>query len=201
MTFAPANSRSTKLLLAMAAILLVATTPAVSAQTSDAGNPVAPPPSNAVLNGRKLISSVFETNSTGVSDSCGTSGCTAVKSLLPTVNLPCPGAVGQTCTFSIHVESPNQISDVDQGLYRFLVDGVPPTPGPVANGGFYKFVESDPNSSDTQPGSAAVVAVVTNNAANQVHHATVSFGCKDITGDGCFAFAALSIARIDTFQP
>src|SRR5437763_8977285 len=117
MTIARRSTRSTKLLLA-ATILLVATTLAVTAQTSETGNTVAPPPSNAVLNGRKLINSVFETNSTGVSDSCGTSGCTAVKALLPTVNLPCPGAVGQTCTFSIHVASRNEISDVDQGLSR-----------------------------------------------------------------------------------
>jgi hypothetical protein len=45
------------------------------------------------------------------------------------------------------------------------------------------------------------VATVKNTAANQVHHATVAFGCKDITGDGCFAFAALSSVRIDVFQP
>jgi hypothetical protein len=45
------------------------------------------------------------------------------------------------------------------------------------------------------------VATVKNTVANQIHHSTVGFGCKDITGDGCFAFAALSSLRVDIFQP
>lgn len=186
---------STRLIVAAAVILLAAFSPNMAAQTNEAA-----PPANATLNGRKLINTVFETNSTGVSNSCADNGCTAVKALLPTASLTCPGVIGKTCTFSLQIESTTQISDVDQGLYRVLVDGVVPTPGPLA-GGFYKFTESDPNSSDTSSHSALIVSTVKNTAANQVHHATVAFGCKDITGDGCFAFAALSSLRVDVFQP
>jgi hypothetical protein len=199
MTFA--IGRSCGLVLATAMILLVPLTAKVKAQTDGANAEVAPPPANATLSNRILKTSTFQTNSSGINANCGTAGCRATKALFPTANVVCPSAAGGTCTFYILVESSNQISDFDQGLYRFQVNGLTPTPGPTDSSGFYKFVESNPNSNATQSGSFGVVATVKNTSASQTHHILVSFGCADDTGDGCFAFAALSSLRINVFQP
>jgi hypothetical protein len=185
--------------LTFATMILAAAVMSLEAKPQD--DAAVSPPANATLTGRKLISSTFETNSTGVSTNCGTSACQALVPLLPRLSLTCPGAVGVTCTFFIQIESANQISSVDQGLYQINVDGTAANPGPLAAGGLYKFVESDPNSDDTHTNSAGIVATVKNSSANQVHHAQVSLGCQDDTGDGCFAFAALSSLRADVFQP
>jgi len=199
MTFA--IGRASRLVLAAAMILLVALPSKLKAQSDGASAEAAPPPANATLSNRILKKSTLQTNSTGINANCGTAGCRATKALFPTANVVCPAAVGGTCTFYVLVESSNQISDFDQGLYRFQVNGLTPTPGPTGGSGFYKFVESNPNSNATQSGSAGVVATVKNTTASQTHHVTVSFGCADDNGDGCFAFAALSSLRIDLFQP
>jgi hypothetical protein len=199
MTFAHSRMQASRVILAAVIAVAGIMLPKAKAQ-NDAGAKILPA-SNSTLTGRKIVSSVFETNSTGVNTNCGTSSCEALVPLLPKVALPCPGAIGTTCTFFIQIESANQISSVDQGLYRILVDMHPASPGPVDSSGLYKFVESDPNSDDTHTNSAGIVATVKNTVANEMHHSTVSFGCKDDTGDGCFAFAALSSLRIDIFQP
>ncbi len=200
MTLSISMRGSATLILAAAVITISAISSSVKAQTNEA-NAAIVPPSNSTLGGRTLKKSVFQTNSTGVNANCGTSGCQAVNPLFPTATVLCSGAIGQTCTFHILVESSNQISSFDQGLYRFQVDGHTPTPGPTDSSGFYKFVESDPNSDATHSGSFAVMARVTNASADQTYKVSVSFGCKDDSGDGCFAFAALSSLRIDIFQP
>lgn len=185
--------------LMLATVILAAVVMSLQAKPQD--DTAVSPPANATLTGRKLISSTFETNSTGVSTNCGTAACQSLVALLPRVSITCPGAAGTTCTFFVQIESVNQISSVDQGLYAIFVDGSPANPGPLAAGGLYKFVESDPNSDDTHTNSAGIVATVKNSSANQVHHSQVNFGCQDDTGDGCFAFAALSSERVDMFQP
>ena len=197
MTVRGSNTYARKLMFA--AIILAAVVMLPRAKSQD--DAAAGPGGNATLTSRKLISSTFETNSTGVSTSCGTAACQTLVPLLPRLALTCPGPIGTTCTFFIQIESTNQISSADQGLYQINVDGVPANPGPLAAGGLYKFVESDPNSDDTHANSAGIVATVTNSSANQVHHSQVSFGCQDDTGDGCFAYAALSSLRADIFQP
>jgi hypothetical protein len=101
----------------------------------------------------------------------------------------------------LELNTTTQISDMDQGLYHFGVDGLPPNVGPVDGEGFYKFVEGNPNSSGTSSHSAMIVASVPNSTVNQVHQVTVGFACKDMTGDGCSGSAALSSLRIDVFQP
>lgn len=190
-------------ILAAVVLLFAVLTPKLNAQTSDseAGAQAVPPPANMTLTGRTLKTSTFQTNSSGVSTNCGTTGCQATKALFPSVSVPCTGAIGQTCTIYMLLETSTQIAAVDQGLYRFLLDGHNPEPGPTDSSGFYKFVESDPNSDDTTTHSHGVVGTVKNTSANQNHTVSVSFGCKDITGDGCFAFAARSSLRIDVFQP
>jgi hypothetical protein len=197
----PISVRPTRLILSTLAMLLVATAPRSMAQASDAGAPAVRFPANMTLTGRILKTSTFQTNSSGVNTNCGSSGCQATKALFPTANPICTGPIGQTCTIYILLETSNQISASDQGLYRFLVDGKNPEPGPSDSTGFYKFVESDPNSDATHSGSHAVVATVMNSSVNQNHPVAISYGCKDDTGDGCFAFAARSALRIDVFQP
>jgi hypothetical protein len=182
-------------------MMLVAITSGMRAQTANAEPQAAPPPANTTLVGRHLKSSVFQTNSSGINTNCGPADCQTAKLLFPSVSVTCPGPVKQTCTLHILLESSNQVSAFDQGLYRFLVDSHVPAPGPTNSSGFFKFVESDPNSDDTHSGSFAVVARITNSAVNQAHKVSIYFGCHDDTGDGCFAFAALSSLRVDVFTP
>jgi hypothetical protein len=199
MRFANSTQWPTSFSAAAAVTLLAALPFSASAQSKDV-QANTPPPFKETLNNRTLIRTGLQTNSTGVNVSCADNGCQAIARMFPAAEISCPGAVGAHCTITLELNTTTQISNLDQGLYDFGVDGLPPTIGPVASGGFYKFVENDPNSSATSSHSALIVATVTNSSVNQSHEITVSFACKDATGDGCSGFAALSSLRIDIFR-
>jgi hypothetical protein len=189
----------TSLVVATALVFLAALTFSASARSNNV-QASTPPPFKQTLNDRKLVMTGLQTNSTGVTVSCADNGCQAIATIFPAAGISCPGAIGAHCTVTLELNTTAEISDLDQGLYHFGVNGLPPTIGPVDSEGFYKFVESNPNSSATSSHSALIVATVTNSSVNQIHQVTVGFACKDTTGDGCFGFAALSSLRIDIFQ-
>jgi hypothetical protein len=124
-------------------------------------------------------------------------------------HIKCPGAIGTKCVFQITISSQNQVGSNDlpanpseEGLYQFLVDGTPPSPGPTLVGGFYLWTLLQAASSISAV-STAVTGSVTNSAANQVHSISVGISCNEVNGDntGCFEstqFANLQIAR---YQP
>ena len=155
-------------------------------------------PSVTSLGNRVLQKTAFMVNTSNVSAICNTSGCLASSPVF-SKSFQCPRPSGQTCTFYIHLESTVNGTSDDNLLFKFLVDGLAPAPGPTDNNGFARWELGDPNSwaIQGQARSFAVVAKVKNSSANQNHAVEVDIACEDETGDGCtatMAFASLSTA-------
>jgi hypothetical protein len=155
-------------------------------------------PSVTSLGNRVLQKTAFQTSTSNVSTICNTSGCLTSTAVF-SKSVQCPKPSGQTCTFYIHLESTVNVTTADNGLFKFLVDGAAPTPGPTDSNGFTRWVLNDPDSGsiEGEARSFAVVAKVKNSSANQSHAVEVDIACEDETGDGCtatMAFASLNIA-------
>jgi hypothetical protein len=150
------------------------------------------------LSNRTLQRSGLVVNTGIVSANCSTSGCSASTAVF-VKNTLCPRPAGKTCTLYINLESQVEVTTDDNGLFKFLVDGVPPSPGPTDGTGLVRWVLGDPDSGsiDFEARSFGVVATITNSIANQNHPVEVDIACQDITCDGCSAsmgFASLNIA-------
>jgi hypothetical protein len=124
--------------------------------------------------------------------------CTVVKALFPVANIVCPAAATQSCTFYVHVETAST-TIVLGGLFKFLVDGAAPTPGPTDSSGFVTF--SYGPDEETNAFSYAVVGKVTNSVDSQSHKIEVDLGCTTDSLDPCQAGAGAATLRIDVFQP
>lgn len=125
--------------------------------------------------------------------------CTAVKALFPVASIVCPALATQTCTYHVHLETASTVS-IFTGEFKFLVDGVAPTPGPTDSSGFVTF--SAGSSEETQAFSYAVVGKVTNSVDNQSHTVEVDLGCSvSASLDTCQVGAGAATLRIDVFQP
>jgi hypothetical protein len=159
--------------------------------------------SSSSLAGRTLKSLSYAVRTGTVSTSCGTSGCSSTTALVPAVNVACPStALPSTCTYYIHVEAQTSVSSFDNGLFQFLVDGKPASPGALFPGGYFSFQSGDPNSGNyLQAHSYAAVGVVSNSANNQAHTIRVQIGCADQTGDGCSAQGGLATVEIAVSKP
>ena len=154
---------------------------------------------------RTLTNTDFQTQNVAIGASCGVVNCTAVpQPIFPTLNMVCPVAKGKTCTYYIHLESQDHfLSPLDAGLFQFLVDGVPPNPGPTF-GGFFTWDNNDPTSPMAVPQSHsyAVVAKIKNKRANQPHAIQVSVSCTDTDGSGsCTAETLLSNLEVNVYTP
>jgi hypothetical protein len=128
---------------------------------------------------------------------CASQGCEAVGLRLfkyPHVmartavflkNVVCPQSAGKTCTLYVHVESQDEVTANDNGLFKFLVDGLPPSPGPTDGTGLFRWVLNHPDSGNIEfeARSFAVVATETNRIPNQTHSVEVDIACEDITGE------------------
>jgi hypothetical protein len=155
-------------------------------------------PSVTSLGNRVLQKTTFMVSTSTVPAICSASGCLASTPVF-SKSIQCPKPAGQTCTFYIHLESTVNGTTDDNLLFKFLVNGVAPTPGPTDSNGFTRWDLSDPDSGVIQGESRsfAVVAKVKNGSANQSHAVEVDIACEDETGDGCsatMAFASLNIA-------
>lgn len=157
--------------------------------------------SAAVINlpNRTLQRTTFQTVS-GVGTSCSTAGC-QITAVVFTRSIACPVAAGQTCTLYLHLEGQTSVSANDNGLYRFLVDGVAPNPGPTDPNGFYSWDGSDPNSAVPNARSYAIAAKVKNSSKNQLHTIEVDIGCEDQTGDGCNGFMGFTSLSTGVYTP
>jgi hypothetical protein len=139
------------------------------------------------------------TNDSLITATCSTAGCTGDQPVFLR-NVVCPQPAGATCTFYAHLESQVEVTTNDNGLFRFLVDGVAPSPGPTDSLGQFRWVDSDPDSGviNLEARSYAVVARVQNSSNNQAHPVQVDIACQDTDGGGsCTAsmgFASVSIA-------
>ena len=160
------------------------------------------------LPNRKISNTYFATNNAGVNAACAAAGCiSAPVPLFAPAVLPivCPGAVGVTCTFYIHLETDDGLTISDQGIFQFLVGGVPPNPGPTFAGGFFIWDNNDPNSALAVPHSYsyAVTATVTNTAVNQAWPVAVNLICADNPGTpaGCTATTFLANLEVNVYKP
>ena len=151
---------------------------------------------------RALQRTGFQTNNSNVSTTCSTSGCSAQTAVFRR-NATCSGPVGQTCTLYIHLESQVKVTVNDNGLFRFLVDGASPNPGPTDGSGFFRWNLNDPDSGliNFEARSYAVVAFVTNALVNQNHTIEVDIACQDQTADGCSASMGLASLANGVYAP
>jgi hypothetical protein len=152
------------------------------------------------------VNTWFAANNVPINANCIPAGCVSPNvPLFPVLPIVCPGAVGATCTFYIHLETNDTLTIDDKGRFQFLVGGVPPNPGPTAGLGFFVWDNHDPNSAIAVPfsHSYAVVAVVTNNAPNQAWPVAVSLSCVDNAGSppGCTAVTQLSNLEVGVYLP
>jgi hypothetical protein len=181
-------------LVAVATIVLVALFANAQAGVSGARTDKKPTIKN--LTNRTLQRTTLQASDSSVSTSCTGSGCISSTAVFARP-IACTAPAGKTCTFYLHLESQGSVSASDNGLFKFLVDGLTPVPGPTDSNGFLSWVDGDPNSVLPAARSYAVVAKVRNSGRNQVHSIEVDIGCQDTTGDSCSAtmgFASLSTA-------
>lgn len=148
------------------------------------------------LTKRTLKGTFFQT-SNSVFVTCP-GNCTAVQALFPVASIVCPALATQTCTYYVQLETAST-SSIFTGQFKFLVDGVAPTPGPTDSSGFVTF--SAGANEETQAFSYAVVAKVTNSVDNQSHTVEVDLGCSSASIDACDAASAAASLRIDVFRP
>jgi hypothetical protein len=163
----------------------------------------------------------FVANKTLATAKCDTPKCSATASMLKSIPVTCPAAIGQTCTFYISL-----VSKVSIGIhckfcfgggpaagYQFLVDGLPPSVGPTDAQGGYLFARNaftggentgSPSYLSRQSFAASVIATVTNTDSNN-HSIDVNITCRDAfvlqPQGGCEAIAHDSTMRVDVFEP
>jgi len=170
---------------------------AVITETANAGT--------TTLNGRNLKSANFQTQDDQILAGCIGAACTSPKIFDPALGLVCPVAAGKTCTYYIHLESQVQVSAQDAGLFRFLVDGAAPSPGPTATDDSFTWLDNDPDSnvlSHFEVKSFTVTAKVTNTTANQSHSIEVQIACSDTNADGgCAAKAGFAVLEVKIHTP
>jgi hypothetical protein len=157
------------------------------------------PSSNIKVGNRTLQRTAFQTNGDSVGASCATSGCEA-KAPIFVRTAQCDGAIGKTCTLYIHVDSQVSVSNLDVGAFKFLVDGVPPTPGPTGDTGSVGWNGAS-SSAFYEAHSFAVVAYVTNKTVNQQHTIEVDVDCFDEGGDGCVTDAGFATLQATVYTP
>ncbi len=165
-------------------------------------------PTNVDLIGRTLVESEFRTDNTGVTSSCPGAGCVTPGASMfgppAALGVVCPQLAGDTCTLHIQLEAQVNVTVNDNGLFRFLVDGVAPNPGPTDGAGYFLWDILDPNSQVVifQARSYAVTATVTNDVDFQAHTVDVRIACQDFAPPaGCSASSGFANLRIDVFIP
>jgi hypothetical protein len=154
---------------------------------------------------RRMRKSSFQAQPAPVPAGCNLVHCTnSVPIFYPALDMVCPAPAGATCTYYIHLESQVRVSYQDAGLFRFLIDGLAPDPGPTDAGGLFEWLDNDPDSPiiNWDARSYAVVATVTNTEANQAHLIEAQIGCHDSDGNGtCSATSGLSNLEVNVYTP
>ena len=176
-----------------------------------------------IISNETLATTTFVVNETTTTARCSKAGCSDKQSMLSSIPVTCPAALGKTCTFHILLDAKVEVTfgcggqfcdgPGPQASYQFLVDGTVPSPGPVAPDGEYLFSRSTWTASeewgkdfgdllfDRQSHGASVVATVTNTSSTN-HTVDVNLLCKDKVKDGgCRVAAHHSTMRVDVFEP
>jgi hypothetical protein len=96
----------------------------------------------------------------------------------------------------------NSIVSGENGLYQFLLDGVPVTVSGADGNGFYSFQLLGP--AFTFSSSYNLNFPVTNTkAGNQIHQVNVNLACEEVIDDpdGCFVSALSQAVAIRVYTP
>ncbi len=126
---------------------------------------------------------------------CASAQCSSGTTAIYAENFTCPAAAQKSCTFDIQIagevfSTGVSINAGENGLYQFLIDGLPPNGGGTGAGtdpkGFYSWQFGGP--SFLFGTSYNVHSTVTNSSANQQHVILVGLACQDTVSDpnGCF---------------
>jgi hypothetical protein len=153
-----------------------------------------------------LWRTLFDVHNALATATCDSAGCEVFAPIF-SEQVVCPADEGESCTFQITIESQNwlgsndNLSNGEDGLYQFTVDGAAPAPGPVSPAcKCYSWMQNRPNPTTSLIGTSyAVTANVTNTTWKQKHSIVVGIGCMEIQSDtsGCYAqagFANLQVA-------
>lgn len=154
----------------------------------------------AVLGPEALTITYFATN-LGANTNCAPGPCASpLVPLLPALNVVCPGGVGATCTFYVHLESSDILTPGAEGVWQFLAPGVP-VPGPVLGAGFVVWDDSDPARGPFNH-SYAVVSRVTNTVVNENFPIRINLQCTAPAGSpGCNVSNVLANLEVSVFHP
>jgi hypothetical protein len=186
--------------LAVPLITLLATTLA-NAQDKGIPSRSASPPSSIKVGNRALQRTAFQVNTALVAAQCRTSRCSTTTPLFVRT-AQCDGPIGKTCTLYLHVDSELNITNSAFGVFKFLVDGTPPIPGPTGTTGLVVWQGQNPSSGGvTETRSFSVVAYVTNTTTNQQHDIEIDIGCTDTVGDGCEGDAGVATLQAVVYTP
>jgi hypothetical protein len=168
-----------------------------------------------VISNEKLAATTFVVNKKTAIANCDQTGCSAEAPVLKSIQVNCPAAKGETCTFHILFDAKVAVGLPCGGrgclgtsgatnFYRFLVDGSAPTPGPTSENGLYTFgqnVMSETNYPARQPYATSVIAIVKNGNSRQ-HLIDINLRCVDTLKEfGCAAQVFNSTLRVDVFTP
>jgi len=166
-----------------------------------------------VISNETLVSTTFVVSKDIVTAKCFRAYCHAKANILSGIQVACPAAIGQTCTFQISLDTkasvglpcPNGCSGAaPTSFFQFLVDGAAPTIGPTNEDGNYIFatnVRTQVPGSSRQSYPATVLAGVTNSTSNN-HTIAFGLGCRDdLDYGGCQTTSYWSTMRVDVFEP
>jgi hypothetical protein len=180
-----------------------------------------------VISNETLVTTTLVVNKKIATAKCSGKNCVARAPMLKSIPVTCPAAIGKTCTFHVALDTKVVLSfeyNVGghggcwnmSGLsgYQFLVDGAPPTVGPIDADGNYVFAENvftcsenagGPSFLTRQSFPASVIATVTNTTSNS-HTIDVNLVCSNTSASdgsltGCEAVAHNSTMRVDVFEP
>jgi len=152
--------------------------------------------------GKKHHRRASQSQTTTLTKSCSLKNCTITGSMFPTVNMQCPGTPGTVCTYQVHVNAQTHVSSMDQGLFRFTIDGKSASSGGTDSKGYVSWASGDPDSGAIawDARSYTVVVDVSNNTQDEIHHIQVFVGCTDADSSGsCDVSAGFSSMTADVY--
>ena len=156
-----------------------------------------------------LKATYLDTFSSVAAATCSSASCIAFAPIF-SESIACPRPAGGQCTYQVTIQSQNNAGSNDnsvgeEGLYQFFVDGITPSPGPVASScSCYTWSGASRNFSFPIRGTSyAVTATVTNATANESHSIAVNIGCSEAQGNasGCFANTGFANLAVATYTP
>jgi len=145
--------------------------------------------------------SSMRTRNTTSKKSCTGTNCSALAPIVPALKVVCPfHATDTSCTYVVHLSSQAQVSALDAGFFRFIVDTVPLTGGGADPNGYVTWINNDPDSGTVtwDARSYEVSFTITDTAENASHTIEVDYGCTDTDANGsCSTMSGFTTLVVD----